>query len=130
MKLKTFDIESVPVVRSYTPAIHINTKTGLFTFNKSACTLLGLVENDHVIFHQDEDDSDWYIEKVKENGFLLRSKKDESNGLVFNNAALSRMLFESVECSNVSGRILIAGQHTKVGKQILYGLLTASLNSK
>ena len=60
MKLKIFDKKNTPVSsqRSGKPAIHIN-RSGMFTINKFAITLLDLSDIANIKFAQDEEESIW-----------------------------------------------------------------------
>jgi len=72
MKLKEFNVENTVTQRNYLPIVSINQKVGLFNFNKSACELMGLADNDQVVILQDENaPENFYIEKVSKKGFLL-----------------------------------------------------------
>jgi len=128
MNLKTFDAITTPNrAKSVSPKITINTKSGLLSINKGAVELLGLKEKDQVTFHQDEEEiTDWYIEKVKSGGFPIRKNKNATS-LAFNNSYLAKKIFESVTCKEQSASVLLAGKPTKLGSRTLYGLLTNSL---
>lgn len=126
MKLKTFNTQNIQPTRSSSPFIGINTKTGVFAINRTAAEAIGIKDGDQVQFHQEEDSPEnWYIEKVKDGGFTVRLANDRGI-LLFNNTTLSRMIFASVECESVSGRVLV-GEAIKSGKQTLSTLITASL---
>ena len=130
MKLKTFNAETFTnVSRSTKPFIYANAKSGLLSFNKAAVKELSVNPGDQVQFHQDEETPEnWYIEKVKSGGFELRAygKRD---ALAFNSSMLARTIFESVECFDKYGRMII-GESIKVGKQTFFTLITASLKNK
>ncbi len=124
MKLKEFNEETCTQLRSTLPSLGINFKTGLFNFNKTACDLLGLKNNDQVIFLQDEDEPQcWYVEKVKSKGFMVREKSNVSTGVLFNNSNLAKQIKENVDADSKSARILIAGKATEAEKRKLWGLL-------
>ena len=129
MKLKEFNAENTLTVRTDKPTVHINTKTGLFNFSRSACVLLNIKHGDRVTFHQDEEEpTDWYVEKVlTETGFPLRANNNTSKGLLFSNTSMARAIVHSVK-EVTSGKIAIVAEPTKVEKRKLYALLTASLN--
>lgn len=135
MKLKLFNSENTISIRGggKVPSLSINQKAGLFSLNKEACTLIGLSDGDQIIIHQDEDEeADWYLEKVEEKGFVLRSKENVSSGLLFNNTALVRAIAASVEFTDNGGKALIGGTPTEMekGKRKLWGILTTSLRNK
>jgi hypothetical protein len=134
MKLKTFNPDNCISSRSgksTKPIVGINSKNGLFRMAPPVCDLLELKEGDHVMFHQDEEDpANWYAEKVKEGGFVLRIKPGVGKGLYFNNTSLARSIFASVGYAAVSGQVRVAGQPTKVEKHKLFALLTAGLQNK
>lgn len=131
MKLKEFNSENTLSTRgggSKIPGVSINQKSGTFSINLEACTLIDLKENDQVVIHQDEEDQEnWYLEKVKEKGFTCRNQKALGKGLVFNNTSLVRSICASVEHEENGGRILIAGKPTMVEKRKLWGLIVTSL---
>jgi hypothetical protein len=133
MKLKEFNSENTITVRggrSTTPKIGLSTKTGLFNFNRSACQLIDLKPGEQIVILQDEEDTEnWFLEKVKQKGFVLR-EKGNFKGLLFNNTTLARAIADSVSFKEQSGRILIAGKSTVFEKRKLWGLLTASLRNK
>lgn len=124
MKLREFNAENTRNTRSGSPAIGVNQKTGIFNCNKLAAEKLHLKNNDQVAFHQDEDaPENWYIEKVKTGGFVVRTK--DEGPILFNNSALARQIGEALSISG-SYRMLVAGEPTKVEKRNLYGLLIRS----
>jgi hypothetical protein len=127
MKLREFNAENTISVRTGKPVVHINGKTGLLNFHKSACDLIGLSANKQIVFHQNEEYTEsWYVEVVKETGFAVRDK-DRSKALMFNNTVLARSIFESVGFAGVSGRILVSSEFETISKRKLYPLITASL---
>lgn len=129
MKLKEFNSENTVTVRSDKPSLHINTKTGLFNFSKAACDLLNIKDGDRIAFYQDEEEpTDWYIEKVTtEKGFPLRAKDNITKGLLFSNTTMARAIVFSVK-EIVSGKVAIATEPTKIGNRKLWALLTAGFN--
>lgn len=128
MKLKQFTPDSFSNTRTISPAISVSTKSGLFAINRAAADLIGLKAGDAVTFHQDEEDTgNWFIEKVREGGFLLRNKDEKVSTLFFNNVSMAKEIFKSVDYQQISGRLLVAGKPTKVAKQTLFGLLTGTL---
>lgn len=97
MKLKTFDASTLKTRRSSNPEIHL-AKPGTIRFNPALVDTLSLAPGDSVIFHQDElRKKDWYIEKVKINGFNLRKCYGEKNkSLLINAAMLCEAMRESL----------------------------------
>jgi hypothetical protein len=132
MKLKEFNAENTINQRADKPSIHINTKTGLFNFNKAACDLISLGDEDKITFHQDQEEPfDWYLEKVKtEKGFTLRTKDDVTKGVLLNNVTLARTIVHSISSTIISGRVPIAAEPTAIGKIKLWPLLTIALNNQ
>lgn len=132
MKLKTFNPLTTPVARGQhtkAPSIHVNIKTGLFTLNKTAAELIGVIDGNMVQIHQNEDDpQEWFIEKVKKDGFIVRANSKE--GIVFsylfNNATIARMIFQAMKTDKTSGRVIV-GEEVKVDGHKLFTLVTASL---
>jgi hypothetical protein len=133
MKLKEFNVENT-VSERYTPvqvpALGINVKSGLFRLNKAAAELIGAKVDELVVLHQDEEEpTDWYIEKVKEKGFKLRFKDNVGSGLFFNSAPLAKAIADSVEFNGKGGKVLVAGKPTDFQKRKLFGLLTGGLKN-
>lgn len=132
MKLKEFNTETCVTPRIYNgvPCININVKVGLFRLNPEAQKLVNLQDGDQIVFLQDEEDpANWYLEKVKEKGFVLRMKETSGKGLVFNNIAVGRQIADSVAFTGNSGKCLIAGEATEFKKRQLWGVLTGTLKS-
>lgn len=129
MKFKTFNTTNVINAREQKPSIGINSKVGLFNFNKAACESIGLKDGDQVQFHQNEDDeTEWFLEKVKKDGFILREKTNVTSGLLFNSTALARKIFDSVTYTGVGGKVIV-GENVTVDKKIFHTLVTASLRN-
>jgi hypothetical protein len=77
MKLKVFNTTNITSIsnRDKKPFIQVNNKVGIFNINNSAADLLDLKDGDMVQLLQDEENpEDWFIEKVKEDGFVVRDK--------------------------------------------------------
>ena len=126
MRTKTFNPTSTPTRVWRAPAIGVTLKTGVFTLNRAAINKLDLKHGDMVQFHQDEDNpEDWYIEKVKANGFVLREAGKSCN-LVFNSKPLALSIFESVAYEKSGGRMPI-GEEFIHGKSHLWAVVTAKL---
>lgn len=129
MKLKAFNTTNIATSKVTAPYIQVNTVTGLFNINKSAADKIGLKDNDLIQFLQDEEQPDeWYIEKVKENGFQVRYKENVGGGLLFNSTILSRLIFKSVNCEMKSGRIYLGEKTDNMRGRNVFNLVTASLN--
>ncbi|WP_346318209.1 hypothetical protein [Chitinophaga sp. YIM B06452] len=129
MELKEFNSTNT-ATRVKHPAIGMNTTSGVFSFNEAACELLSLSPGCAVVLHQDQKEKEnWYVEKLStkevERGFVLRGK-DAKVGLSFNSTTLARQIFESVNISSSSGKMLLAGQFTSLEKRKLFGILTCS----
>lgn len=125
MKLKTFNIDTTPSIKTYKPCLSINLKTGLFALNPAAQDKFQLKANSTVSFHQDEDEpGNWYLEFGAKNGFKLR-KAGNNGTLFFNSRPLAIKIAESVEAES-GGRVFF-GEEVKHGKIELVTLLTVSL---
>lgn len=133
MKLKEFNSENTINVRGggrLIPAIGINLKVGLFNISKAACELIELKNNDQIVIHQDEEDKEnWYIEKVKSKGFVVRNKEAVTAGVLFNNVTLARAIAESVDFKGKSGKALIAGKPTILDKRKLWGIILSGFTN-
>lgn len=131
MNLKTFTPENTPSLRGSTkqPLIGVSQKSGVFRINMVAKDLMKLKNGQHVFFHQDEDNAaDWYLEVVKSGGFDLREKENLTpGGLYLQSAAIAQKIFQSVECTDKSGHILIAKEPVVQDKKTLWPLITAKL---
>lgn len=129
MKLKEYNSENcVSLGRTHSPSISINTKTGLIRISVSAANLIGLADGDQVKFHQDEEEeSDWYLEKVPSGGFAIR---EHTGSMIFNNTSLTRKIADSVEFQDKTGKCLVAGKPTEFQKRKLWGVLTSTLRNK
>ncbi len=127
MKLREFNSENSNITKKGIPALHVNQKTGLFTFNQAAQDFVGLNPGDMFKLHQDEQvPTDWYLEKVTETGFVLSKKgSNGSKEITSCNCTLARFIGESLGVTT-SYRFLIAGEPTKFGKRTLHGLLYRS----
>ena len=129
MKLKTFSPENLPNSRSLKPVIGLNQKSGTLRFNSAFVEKLGLKPDSMVQYHQDEDEpSDWYIEIVKKDGFILREKSGQTGagGLVMQSTALVRKIFDSISFIGLAGNIS-AGEQVQVAGKKLWPLITIAL---
>lgn len=127
MKLKTFNTTNTVARIAKTTYIGINVKVGLFYLNQATVEHLGLSDGDQIQFHQsEEDETEWYLEKVKENGFVVRQKENKSDAALFNNVELSRKIFDSMAYEKISGRVMI-GEVVTHEKRKLYTLITSML---
>ncbi len=129
MKLKFFNPENLPISTKGKPAVYINAKAGMFHISAIAAEKMGLKEGDSVELSQDEENtSDWYLSKSKK-GFALRNKMKGSaeQGLIFNNVTLAKMIFESVEYDQKSGRCLFGAEPVTVKSVDYWPIITASL---
>jgi len=123
MKLLEFNAENCPPQREGKPSLQVNQKTGLFTFNKFAIEGLKLKPGQLVVIHQDEEDAaNFYVEIVKERGFLLKDKKAASPCMSFSSTLLARKIGDAFEETG-SYTFNISVQPTAFGKRTLYGLL-------
>jgi hypothetical protein len=121
MRLKEFNL-----VSKYThtrPSVGVDAKRGKWNLNVLATRLIGLEPGDQVQILQDEDDPDnWYMEKVADGGFPLRSGDKKNGGLVFNNRGVARAINDELPYC----RILIAGERTIVEGRTIWGLIKVS----
>lgn len=132
MKLKEFNAANIQSNKpaSTTPFIQVNTKTGLFNINRAACEVVGVKNNDQLQFLQDEENpEEWFVEKVKKDGFVIREKEAIGKGNLFNSTALARLIFKSVNCEYYSGRILIGEQVKELKGRNVFRLVTSSINA-
>lgn len=135
MKLKTFNPETTPNQRlaGKVAAVNLYFRSGIFSINQTACSMLELSSGDQVMLHQDEDaPEDWYIEKVSDGGYKTRSKSGEPYPIAFNNTALIREMVNSVEMEEgtTSCRIKIATEATESDGKKLYGIIMTSAECK
>ena len=137
MKLKSFNAANSKMYSrgdENLAMVSFNQKAGVVRINEAAANKIGLASEDQIMIHQDEENpQDWYIEKVKENGFTLRAKdNDLKNGLLFNNTHVIKSIATSASFTDQSGKILLAGEATELdkGKRKLWGLLVVGLRNK
>ena len=129
MQLTTFNTKNIPNARKQTANIGVNQKSGTLRINGAAVERMKLKENMQVQFHHDDESKgDWYLEIVKQDGFLLRKKSVAGeHGLVTQSCAQVRKIFESIDFEGISGQILIAAEPVKDGDNKLWPLITSSL---
>ena len=125
MQLKTFNVATTPPrIRQQKEAVlSLVFRSGLFSFNKAATEVLGLVAGDLIVLHQDEDiPENWYLEKVKSDGFALRSKADTTFPMMMNNAALLHEMISSVEFPEkaVGCKLIITDEAHVIDRRKLY----------
>lgn len=129
MKLKSYNPETLPVSSKGKPAMYLNSKAGMLHISAAAAEKLGLKEGDFIELSQDEDEpQDWYLSKTKK-GFGLRNKKKGSaeQGLIFNNTALTKLIFESVGYQEQTGRVLFGAEPVTVNKVDYWPVITSNL---
>ena len=114
------------------PSISLNPKSGKLAFNLSATEKIGLKDGSMVKFYKDQKDPEcWYLEVVKEGGFkITQVDRGKYQTTDFRNKKLATEISESVSFTGKSGKILIAGQPTKLEKRTLWGLIVTTLNNK
>ena len=123
MKLRSFNPSNTPNGRSGKPLVTVALNAGTFTFNRLAIDALGLNEKSQVVIHQDEESpSDWYVEVIGEGGFPLRIADDMSSAR-FNNKQLGRSIADAHEIDEMTFRLQIARECTKVSNAEMWGLL-------
>lgn len=123
MKLKEFNIENTSAAtKRGTPKLSIY-KSGMLVFNKYASEQLKLEAGKQIKLHQDEEDETcWYLELVKDKGFLLKTGTGgNKGGFAFASSALARQITESLDGG---GSMLIAGKPTDFKGRTLWGLLS------
>ena len=135
MKLETFNPEKLPNMKTSIPLILMSSTSGTINFNVSACEKLGLKQDMQIqLLHDAENPGDWYLEIVKENGFLLREKKIPNpaikSSVLTQSTKLVRKIFETVEYLGTSGHVTIATDPIKADKKTLWPLITAKLINK
>jgi hypothetical protein len=97
IKLREFNASNTQVIRNGNPSMSINHKTGVFSINQQASSLIGLKAGDQIQFLQDENEPEnWYMEKVKSEGFALRANSNITPGLLFNNTSIGRKVIDGL----------------------------------
>jgi hypothetical protein len=130
MKLKIYD-SSLSGGSSVTklPCMNVCPGNGTITLNSAARTLTGYKHGDTVaLFNDEESPEDWYIGK-DQNGFVLKAKDEQldSSMLQFRCTALTQTLVESLKLPAANSySILMAGQPTKIAKNVYWGILTGT----
>jgi hypothetical protein len=128
MALKSYNPSNVPSHSKKTaPMVTLNRKAGTITFNAEAQRTLSLDDKSMVEFYQDENEpSDWFVAKVKKNGFGFRRSNDK-NYLIFNSSYLVKTIFDSCLYDGNNGR-LIVGEVSDDNET--YALVTAGLRNQ
>lgn len=132
MNLKEYNPNNCTVAGGpcrYPASISLDSERGLFVINRSAAALMELEDKDRIVIHQDEEDPEnWYLEIVADRGFVIRLSKTWAN-YKFNNIVLARKISESVGFKGRTGKMLIAGKPTKIGRRVLWGILAIGLKN-
>jgi len=129
MKLKEYNkATTLTRVALNEPAITVNGKSGLITFNKALIQKLGLKEADTVSFYQDEEHPlKWYFFH-SENGFIIR--QTTGGNLIFGCKAMAKDILSSLEINGNSVQIPVSGKNTHIQGADYYVLDTFKVNQK
>lgn len=123
MKLKEYTPATHARVRPNKARIGIN-KSGYFVLSKRLMEVMKLSEGDEVIMLQDaEAPTDWYITKVKDEGFSVR--KYGANG-VFASVAIRTEFMAAIERDEPSGVVMVGEEPTEQGGRKLFPIITSS----
>lgn len=127
MKLKQFNRQTVVKgCKDKKPFLSMQTRNGVVSMSKGAATLLGVGRDDMVQIIQDEDNpTEFYIEKVDSDGFLLRSY-DNHQALCFNCAEVVRAIIRSRNGSDGYQRLPI-GESVELEGRTLWTIITAAI---
>lgn len=99
MNLQILTTENCQSVRTGSPRIRLNVKSGTFSINKYAAQKIGLKPGEGILIYFDSETSQHYIARSSaENAFMLRQGSDKS-GFVFNNIALVKIIADRHEVS-------------------------------
>ncbi len=131
MKLIKFDTTNCISPRKGTSTVSFS-KNGVIALNKQFSVQCGFTAGDKIAIFQDEENPyDWYIAK-DDDGFELRwGNAAVMDNLKANNACLCKQFKEALNFPNdVAVSCLMAGEATKVGKIVYWGILTNSANWK
>lgn len=134
MKLKTFNKANASRASVPGPYIGMSYKSGVFSINEEASTILGITENSKILVHQDEENPDqWYLENTTDpTGFTVRNKPNPQSKqklYCFNASTITREIFASQKWKDVkSARVTIAPEPTVIKDQKserkLFGIIT------
>lgn len=127
MKLKTFNNTNTFLSNNrISPVININQSNGLVGISQGACEQIGVAAGDQVVFHQDEESPmDWYIQKVKEGGIVLKPK---TKGCSIHRKALALEIMKTLEIKKQAITLLLAGKPVELEKkEKMWGLLVTGL---
>lgn len=129
MNLETFNVENLPNQKDRKPYIGVNQASGTLRFNPEAVEKMKLKADNMIWLHHDkENPGDWYLEVVKEKGFVLRKKSVTGpHGLVTQSCKLVRKIFDTIGYTGKSGHIGIGAEPVKEDKKTLWPLITAKL---
>lgn len=101
MELTIYNSENVKAPAKGMASLHVNTKSGLLSFNNLAAEIMYLGEESKISFGYSEKDKTWYAFKA-DNGFVGRKNKDKY-GWRCNNVAMARLICDE------NKRFMIAG---------------------
>lgn len=93
MKLKVYNQQNSKNSITGKPTVRIHRPSGIMSFSKAACQLIGVASGDKIVIVQDEDEpADFFIHKTNHpDGFTLRAKADNA-GASFNCSKIAALL--------------------------------------
>jgi|688.fasta_scaffold687957_3 hypothetical protein len=125
MNLVKYDQNNSQRVRSGKACVNFSRK-GASNISKKAQEMMGLKEGDSVAIYQDNDNpADWYMAKDKD-GFQCRRN---TAGLMFNSAMIANSILDCFSYEGKSFSFLIGSEPLMQGKQELWPIITASIQS-
>jgi hypothetical protein len=108
MDLEVFDITQARKQKTGRPTIRIDFKVGTIMIGCAAIKLMDLKAKDQVKAGYDKNSDDWYLWKVKKDGFTLRSRSNKNNnGLIFNSRAITDKIARTTGCELDSAMIQV-----------------------
>lgn len=114
MNLKVFNSENSRSSKTGVHGITMNSKSGGISLSGSLQESMGLKVDDKVSIAQNQDSPlDWYIFK-SDDGFQCR-EKPKATGLIVQNTAVVRALFESARVSEQSASMLVSKEPVSAG---------------
>lgn len=112
MKLQVFNKANCQRIKAGKPTFTLNQSIGTMTISKDAKLMMGYKELDEVAIAYDSENNEWYIYKVKQDGFKLRNASGVKSSLIFNNRKVVDSIGKHLEDRffGRNGRMLIGSE--------------------
>jgi hypothetical protein len=128
MKLIIYNLESLKSIQKGVPYLRVNSKNGVFSFNKDATDLMG--DPSHLLLMQDADNKkDWYVEPIyeqTEGAFIVRKERKSNKSMIIRSVDLAKHLLKSIEAPEHSMKMLISKEPLVVDNKKIFAIITKS----